>query len=421
MAAGFWAKAARAVWSLASGSAAHDDGKGTSAGGVIANVAGLVVSAVGAKAALVGVGIGLVAVAAVVVGVGLILLVTMGVGAAFAGAGADEAEALAAVKGVPRVAAQAYVTASRAAAAELECVLDPAVLAAVGAVQSGHGGLQLDSVSGVAHPAIYGPSLGADTDQGLWDGDPEGDRTVGPMLLPPPVWNRWPNGDPLSISNPQSMSDAARVAAWQLCSGGPADLTDTATLAAALSQINPAVEWAASVVASAGRYRLLTYAWGGTRDPAELLDHPGFSVSDQARADLEAGIVSPRLVGILWALASTWDIRVGVIQSGHSRCVAGTGTGDSCTESHHWYGRGADIMAVAGSPVSSNNREAAELVGALSVLPAGSGIRPEEVGSPFVAFNPLRGFFTDYQHLGHIHLAVCGERRSGGDLEDTCT
>jgi membrane-bound lytic murein transglycosylase B len=67
----------------------------------------------------------------------------------------------------------------------------------------------------------------ADTDGGLYDGDPVYDHAVGPMQFIPSTWRRWArdgNGD--GLTSPNNIYDAALAAAHYLCASGPMQSDD---------------------------------------------------------------------------------------------------------------------------------------------------------------------------------------------------
>jgi len=134
--------------------------------------------------------------------------------------------------GIPVRALSAYAFAHISIAAEEpECGLDWTTIAAIGAIESGHGS-HADAVldeNGYAQPAIIGRALDgdgvariADTDDGVFDGDATWDRAVGPMQFIPSTWAKWgsdANGD--GIADPNQIDDAAQSAAQYLCASGP--------------------------------------------------------------------------------------------------------------------------------------------------------------------------------------------------------
>lgn len=70
--------------------------------------------------------------------------------------------------------------------------------------------------------------------------------------------------------------------------------------------------------------------------------------------------------------------------------------------SHHWHGRAVDISVIDGAAVGPGHATARALVTWLAGLP--DGVRPDEVGSPFAGLTGPRGFFTDPDHHGHVHI-----------------
>lgn len=94
----------------------------------------------------------------------------------------------------------------------------------------------------------------------------------------------------------------------------------------------------------------------------ELLDDPNFGASSQAAQDLEAGIVDPRVVGALKAVAAEHEICVDVFKTGHY-FIEGVEDGPVIPDGYgeagglpntHYFGRAADIWDVDGKPVEGN-------------------------------------------------------------------
>ena len=367
----------------------------------------------------------------IALGVGVVLLVVVSLLAAttvvVAAFGEVPDGTLAAIPEIPPMAAEAYMDAVAAGETELGCQLHPAVVAAIGWVESRHGAGRLDPY-GDANPPIIGVPLDGDgvaliwdSDDGVHDQDTTYDRAVGPMQFLPETWAGWGqdgNGD--GMRNPQNIFDAAKATVWYLCAGTDSDLTDPAALASAILRYNNSQEYLATVLAKAQEYMMVMFA--GVADATDLINHPNFTASPVAIADLETGLVDIRLVSILYTLTEQQPIYVSVIKTGHYECVGGGTLQDNpdCKQSHHWHWRGADISLVAGQPVNNNNDAAHGLVAAMALLPIGNPLRPAEVGSPFDEYDPLAGFFNDQDHEDHIHLAVCGPRIDKGQLVDTC-
>lgn len=283
------------------------------------------------------------------------------------------------------------------------------VLAAIAKVESDHGrhgGATLGPTGDVAPPIIGvaldgtgGNAAVPDTDGGRLDGDGTWDRAVGPMQLLPASWARWgrdANGD--GRADPHNAFDAIATAAAYLC--GPAGRVEDP--ASALRSYNHSDAYVAQVLAIAASYGD-DGAVGGV-PPAGVLALPGLTLSAPARADLESGLVDPRLVSVLAIAAGRFPIAVGVIRTGHSQCVGGGSRAErpTCSVSNHWSYRGVDIVAVAGRPVSVANGDARTLAEFLVALPA--ALRPDEMGVPWAALDPLPVVFSDAAHQDHIHL-----------------
>ncbi len=165
--------------------------------------------------------------------------------------------------GIPERAVRAYSGASLALAAQQQrCHLGWTTLAALGAIESGHGtnGGSRIGENGVARPGIFGPRLDggafgavADTDDGRIDGDKTWDRAVGPLQFIPSTWARWGadgNGD--AVADPQQLDDAALAAGRYLCSYG--DLSVPATWRAAVFAYNHLDSYVTSVADLARHY-----------------------------------------------------------------------------------------------------------------------------------------------------------------------
>ncbi len=146
--------------------------------------------------------------------------------------------ALASYSGVAITIAQANPT----------CGIGWNTLAAIGEIESRHGTIFGGAITanGDAVPAIFGVSLDGtstahipDSDGGAIDGDPNGDRAVGPMQLIPEAWRNWHadgNGD--GVENPQNLDDATLAAGHYLCRAGGNLATEKGWRAAVLAYNN---------------------------------------------------------------------------------------------------------------------------------------------------------------------------------------
>ncbi|HAM44112.1 MAG TPA: murein transglycosylase [Propionibacteriaceae bacterium] len=143
------------------------------------------------------------------------------------------AQRVAGLTGIPQRAVLAYAAADLALRTQKpSCRIGWNTLAAIGAVESGHGshdGAVLDA-AGRAEPAIRGPRLDGshtarvtDSDQGSLDGDTRWDRAVGPMQFLPSTWRTWGrDGSGDGVADPDQIDDATLTAADYLCAAGGA-------------------------------------------------------------------------------------------------------------------------------------------------------------------------------------------------------
>lgn len=346
---------------------------------------------------------GLAGTAAVPIGVVAVLAGALGA----VGATAPSAEALA---DIPPALLGAYLRSASSCPG-----LSWTVLAAVGKVESDHGraGGGLVAPNGDVTPPIIGAALDgtggraavADTDGGRLDGDATRDRAVGPMQFLPATWATWgrdATGD--GRADPHNAFDAVASAAAYLC--GPGGRVDD--VAGAIGTYNRSDAYVAEVTAVAAGYGTMTLANGS---PAGVVDTPAVVLSASARSDLSSGLVDPRLVSVLGIVAGRFPIGVGVIRTGHSQCVGGGSRTErpACSISNHWYYRGVDVTAVGGRPVSAGNDDARALVELVLRLPA--ALRPDEVGVPWAAMDPLPVVFSDSSHQTHIHLGWSANAR----------
>lgn len=319
------------------------------------------------------------------------------------------------VLGIGPIVFSAYLRAV-ALAGELApgCQVRWQILAGVGWAESRHANGRHISPAGDVIPQIIGMALDgtngtrrlADTDGGRWDHDPVWDRATGPMQFLPSSWElygRDGNGD--GVADPHNVYDAAAAAVVHLCGAGAVDLGDESVLRRALYAYNHSSAYVEAVVARIAFYDATPASayWAGEVDGGSLASHPNLTLTDRAAADLTAGVVDPRVVGLLARLVERHQLAVSVFKTGHSKCVGG-GDYAGCSVSNHFYGRAVDIWMVDGVRVSAANGAAHELVYELLAMGPGDPLRPQEVGSPFVAYDPLPIFFTDGDHLAHVHL-----------------
>lgn len=169
----------------------------------------------------------------------------------------------AAATGVPERALAAYARAHlRLLDEQPGCAVAWNTIAALGAVESGHGtaGDALLGDDGIPRPAIRGPALAGgafaairDTDGGLLDGDPTWDRAVGPLQFIPSTWARWAaDGNADDTADPNQIDDAALAAGRYLCASG--DLDSPEAWARAVFSFNHSDAYVADIAGLANTY-----------------------------------------------------------------------------------------------------------------------------------------------------------------------
>jgi hypothetical protein len=248
------------------------------------------------------------------------------------------------------------------------------VLAAIGKVESDHGRSRAPGVTADENAAGAG----------------------GPMQFLASTWEVYGvDADRDGRTDRYSPADAIYGAANYLCASGG---DDPRTLDRAVFAYNHATWYVDRVLRQAAAYQAATTSLAGA---AGLLSDPRLTLSANARADLAAGIVDPRLAAALAALLARHTLTVGVFKTGHPKMIV-TDTGPGTEISTHYYGRGADITAVDGQPVSRANGGARQVVRELQTLLAGTRY---ELGQPWP---DLVGpdTFTNAVHQDHIHLGL---------------
>lgn len=157
---------------------------------------------------------------------------------------------IAASTDIPARAVQAYlVAAGRLKDEQPQCKLAWNTLAAIGAIESGHGSFGDSALGrdGVARPAIIGPALAPKSgyasirptpEYTAIHGDTSWDHALGPMQFIGSTWSRWgTDGDGDGIADPLDIDDAAVTAGRYLCASG-GELKDGAWQSAVLSYNN---------------------------------------------------------------------------------------------------------------------------------------------------------------------------------------
>ena len=168
--------------------------------------------------------------------------------------------------GIPAIALQAYGSATlRMEREQPGCHLGWTTIAAIGAIESGHGshgGARLLE-SGLTSQRIVGPALDgtngtakirATAESTGWHGDPEWDHAVGPMQFIPSTWHTWgADGDTDGVADPNDINDAAWTTARYLCASG-ADLRTSEGWARAIFSYNHSDDYVRSIFATANAY-----------------------------------------------------------------------------------------------------------------------------------------------------------------------
>lgn len=181
------------------------------------------------------------------------------------------------VEGIHPVLLNAYgQAADRATEIESDCQgMRWSILAGIGQKESNHAQGSSISADGDTDPRIIGPRLdgsGAggnttafpDTDLGVWDGDDEFDRAVGPMQFIPSSWviyGQDGNGD--GEKDPHNVFDATLAAVAHLCGNGPWDFTKRDDLRQALWNYNNSNSYVDSVLSNIDNYDSMTVVFMG--------------------------------------------------------------------------------------------------------------------------------------------------------------
>ncbi|MGH9246340.1 MAG: lytic transglycosylase domain-containing protein [Acidimicrobiales bacterium] len=242
------------------------------------------------------------------------------------------------------------------------------ILAAIGFIESGHGGNNGPSSAGA----------------------------LGPMQFMPPTWAAYGvDGDGDGVADIWNPADAIFGAANYLCANGAGD---PAGLRHAIWRYNHSQVYVEKVLAKAAEYSAFVATFASP-DAAALLANPNVTMTAAARSDLAAGIIDPRVVTILNDLGSRHTLSIVVFKTGHSVYVAGT-----TSYSNHYFGRAVDISKIDGEPVSPSSPAARVAVLEVLSIALDSPLYPAETGHPFADLETLPGSFTNAAHLDHIHI-----------------
>lgn len=176
----------------------------------------------------------------------------------------DWVAATASSTGLPERALRAYAGASiLVTRSHPDCGLGWNTLAAIGAVESEHGGIDGGQIAedGVVSPPIIGIPLDGDdvarvrdTDDGELDEDTTWDRAVGPLQIIPSTWSDHAvDGTGDGVADVHNIDDAALTAATYLCAASN-DLTTAEGWTAAIAAYNVGTEYRDRVAGVASTY-----------------------------------------------------------------------------------------------------------------------------------------------------------------------
>ena len=164
---------------------------------------------------------------------------------------------------IPETALRAYAYAAWAVAKQKNCNLGWPTLAALGESLSNHGRANDSQLGddGTTTVPLRGlnlfdpahPQEVADTDAGLFDGDPTKDIPIGPLQIMPSRWEQFNAAvEPDAKPNPDNINDASLTLAGFLCSVGDPSTPDG--WANGVQQINANPEFVKHVHAIAKKY-----------------------------------------------------------------------------------------------------------------------------------------------------------------------
>jgi hypothetical protein len=118
--------------------------------------------------------------------------------------------------------------------------------------------------------------------------------------------------------------------------------------------------------------------------------------------DLNAGLIDPRIVGLIGAITQRHQITISALRSDHSEFTT------NGSISNHFYGRAMDIAAVDGVPCTDTAPTApcGVLGRTLTLLPAGP--HPTELIYCFDLDGPSGPAFAAADHCDHLHVGFDG-------------
>ncbi|MDQ1538226.1 MAG: hypothetical protein QOE58_2619, partial [Actinomycetota bacterium] len=149
---------------------------------------------------------------------------------------------------------------------------------------------------------------------------------------------------------------------------------------------------------------------GLSGDASQLLTNPNVIFSrDSQQADLEAGRIDPRIIGVLAWMARDHVITITSLRADHSPCAGGSSNeraDGSCVAglSNHGFGRAADVSVLDGEHVSASSGIARTVVDAILASDGQLGLT--ELGQPFYARSIGQVYVFTEGHGDHIHVGI---------------
>jgi hypothetical protein len=223
-------------------------------------------------------------------------------------------------------------------------------------------------------------------------------RTVGPLGLDASEWKRYAvDGDNDGRIRHGDPADSAATLARMIWSRG--------SLRAGVFTHNQA-EWYVQAVLTeadqmAGKCNVTYTSWPVVFPDSVMspINWNNLTLSNSLELhDLKAGLIDPRIVGLIGAITQNHQITISALRSDHSKYTT------SGYVSNHYYGRAMDISSVDGVPCTDTAPDApcGTLGRALTLLPAGS--HPTELIYCFDLDGPSGPAFAAADHCDHLHV-----------------
>jgi Transglycosylase SLT domain len=226
-------------------------------------------------------------------------------------------------------------------------------------------------------------------------------RAVGPLGLDSDEWNRFEvDGDNDGLVSHASVEDSAATLARELWSRG--------SLRAGLFLHNQAAWYVEQVLERGDQIsgqcntRMVEYSLALPYETSAPINWANLTLSNELqKADIENGVLDPRIVSLLGLITQTHQITVTALRSDHSPLTV------EGNVSNHYFGRAVDIGAVDGVPCTDTapTSPCGELGRTLTLLPA--QIHPTELIYCYDLDGPGPAF-ARADHCDHIHAGFDG-------------